>query len=544
MRCVLLLAALPLLSQAPLRVEARELRLQNGARVLVVDRPGLGAFHATLCFRGGAAEEPPELQGATALLARTLYGATMPADLEAPGRGMEEQFTQEDGLREALRVERRRLERGAGSDPRREELEAGLKALEGRRLSPGASSERDLYTTVGGRLTTQVSLDALMASVELPTAHLETFLRTEALRLQALRLSRFPETRAALLAELKDPGRDRGLALLAAAALPSHPYGRDLQGAPGSLEALRWNELRAYARGRLVPERLLLVLVGDLGRTPLQPLLERTLGTLKAQEAPEPALFDQEGDLGNRRLQAQSGHRDRLLVAWRVPPRGHPDFLPLRALLSSLVEGPTSRLHQRLVDRGIAKSIQGHLGAGGSRQTALFVLDLEPSEGVGLLTLEGALQAEILRLQQEPLGPQEWQRLLQQGELSQALDLQAADTLALALARGWAEAGDWRLALTSLDRMARLAPEVLQATARRHLQPARLTEVFLAPEFTTADPLEATATRVLQALARRRLEDPAQIEALVSEALRQLRMLPREDRDRAVRLLQDQVRTP
>ncbi len=544
MRCLLLFAALPLLSQAPLRVEARELRLQNGARVLVVDRPGLGAFHATLCFRGGASEEPPERQGASALLARALYGATLPGDLEAPDRAMEEQLTQEDGLREALRVERRRLERGSGSEARLEELEAGLKALEGRRKAPQATPAGDLYAAGGGRLEARVNLDALLASVELPTAQFEAFLRIETLRLQAMRLARFPEARAAQLADLKDPARDRGLALLAAAALPGHPYGRDLQGSPGSLEALRWSELRAHARTRLVPERLLLVLVGDLGKSPLQSLLERTLGTLKAQEAPEPALFDQEGDLGSRRLQAQAGHRDRLLVAWRVPPRGHPDFLPLRALLASLVEGPTSRLHQRLVDRGIAKSIQGHLGASGSRQTALLVLDLEPAEGVGLLSLEGALQAEILRLQQEPLGTQEWQRLLQQGELSQALDLQAADALALALARGWAEAGDWRLSLTALDRMARLAPETVQATARRHLQPARMTEVFLAPEFTTADPLEATATQVLRTLARRRLEDPAQIEALVSETLRQLRMLPREDRDRAVKLLQDQVRTP
>lgn len=544
MRCLCLLAALPLLSQTPLKVEARELRLQNGARVLMVDRPGLGAFHGTLCFRGGAAEEPPELQGATGLLARTLYGSTLAADLEAPDPALEDQLTQEDGLREALRVERRRLERGAGSEARREELEAGLKALEGRRLPASPAQAQDLYAALGGHLTVQVNLDSLQASVSLPSAHLETFLRTETMRLRALRLARFPETRAALLGELRDPNRDRGLALLASAALPGHPYGRDLLGSPGSLEGLRWSELRAHARGRLVPERLLLVLVGDLGTAPLQPLLERTLGTLKAQEAPEPALFDQEGDLGNRRLQAQAGHRDRLLVAWRVPPRSHPDYLALRALLSILVEGPTSRLQQRLVERGLAKSVQGHLGASGSRQAALWVLDLEPSEGVGLLSLEGALQAEILRLQQEPLGPQEWQRLIQQGELAQALELQAADSLAQALGRGWAEAGDWRHALTALDRMARLAPETLQAAARRHLQPPRMTQVLLAPEFTTTDPLEATAVQVLRALARRRLEDPAQIEALVGETLRQLRMLPREDRDRAVKLLQDQLRTP
>ncbi len=532
-------------AQAPLRVEAKELRLQNGARVLLVERPGIGAFHATLCFRGGAAEEPPEMQGASTLLARTLYAETRAEDLEAPPKDLEEQLTQEDGLRESLRVERRRLERGSSSEARVEELESSLRALEGRRRAKAPLGlDKDLYLSTGGRAQARVSQDALTYSVDLPLSHLDTFLRTEAQRLQSMRLARFPETRAALLAEFKDPARDRGAALLSAAALPGHPYGRDLQGSRGSLEGLRWSELRAYARGRLVPERLLMVIVGDVGATPLVPLLEKTLGALKAQEAPEPALFEQDGDLGNRRLQAQSGARDRLLAAWRVPPRSHPDFLPLRALMICLTEGPSSRLQQRLVERGLAKSASGTLGANGSRQTALFQLDLEPADGVGLASLEGGLQAEILRLQQEPMGPQEWQRLLQQGELAQALEFQSAPALARALALGWAEGGDWRLALTSMDRVAKLAPETLQAVARKHLQPGRLTEAFLAPELAASDPLEALAAQVLRTLARRRIEDPAQIETLVAETLRQLRMLPREDRERSLKLLQDQVKQP
>jgi predicted Zn-dependent peptidase len=483
------------------------------------------------------------MQGASVLLARALYAETHPEDLEAPSKALEDQLTQEDGLRESLRVERRRLERGASSEATVEELEASLKALTGKRQSPRPTTfAQDLYLSLGGRTQARVNQDALTFGVDLPQAHLELFLRTEALRLQALRLARFPEARAALLGELKDPARDRGTALLAAAALPGHPYGRDLQGSPGSLEGLRWSELRAYAKGRLVPERLLMVIVGDVGTAPLLPLLEKTLGSLKAQEAPEPALFDQDGDLGNRRIQAQSGTRDRLLVAWRVPPRSHPDFISLRALLVCLVEGPSSRLHQRLVERGLAKAATGSLGATGSRQTAMLQLDLEPADGVGLASLEGGLQAEILRLQQEPLSPQEWQRLLQQGELAQALELQSAPALARALALGWAEGGDWRLPLSFMERVARLAPETLQAAARKHLQPSRLTEAFLAPELAASDPLEAAAAQVLRTLARRRIEDPAQIESLVSETLRQLRMLPREDRDRAFKLLQDQVK--
>jgi hypothetical protein len=58
--------------------DVQERRLANGIRLLVVERRDLTAFHATLVFRRGRAEEPPALAGATDLLARALYGATWP----------------------------------------------------------------------------------------------------------------------------------------------------------------------------------------------------------------------------------------------------------------------------------------------------------------------------------------------------------------------------------------------------------------------------------------------------------------------------------
>lgn len=538
-----LLALLPLRAQAPLKVEAKEIRLQNGARVLVVERPGTGAFQATLCFRGGASEEPPGLHGANALLARALYGATLPVDLEEATRAQEELAAQEDTLREALRLERKRLERGSGSEARATELEVDLKGLRARRRNGTTPSLlTDLYRSVGGNTQARVGQDALTFSAQLPGDQLEAFLRTETRRLQTLRLARLPEAREELVAHLRSPSRDRGPGLLASAALPGHPYGQDPLGTPSTLESIRTSDLRAFARARLVPDRMLLVLVGEVGSAPLTPLLERTLGTLRAQEAPEPALADLDEEVGERRFQVQSGDRDRLLLAWRVPPRNHPDYLPLRALLGCLVEGPSSRLAQRLVDRGLARSVSGSLGAEGARQLALLQVEVQPADGVGLATLEGAVAAEVLRLQQEPPPLREWQRRVQQADLEAALLLQSPAGLAQGLALAWAETGDWRPLLSLPERLARLGPEAVQAVARKYLVNGQRTVAYLSAELTAFDPVETAAAEVLGALARRRLEDPAQVEAVVSEGLRQLRMLPREDRERTVRLLQDQVK--
>ena len=246
--------------------------------------------------------------------------------------------------------------------------------------------------------------------------------------------------------------------------------------------------------------------------------------------------------MGERRLQVQSGARDRLLVAWRVPPRNHPDHLALRLLTACLAEGPSSRLAQRLVDRGLARSVSASLGATGARQLAMLQVEIQPTEGVGLATLESALAAEVLRLQQEPPPAREWQRRIQETDLDLTLLLQSPGGLAQGLAAAWAEHGDWRPLLTLPERLTHLGPETIQAAARKHLVPAHRTVAFLAAELATFDPVENAAAEVLRTLARRRLEDPAQVEAVVTEGLRQMRMLPREDRERTVRLLQEQVR--
>lgn len=55
------------------------------------------------------------------------------------------------------------------------------------------------------------------------------------------------------------------------------------------------------------------------------------------------------------------------------------------------------------------------------------------------------------------------------------------------------------------------------------------------------NPLETEMSRVLNALAAHRIQDPAQRERLVSEGLRQLRMLNPEERQRTLKLLEAQL---
>lgn len=539
---ILLFTLLGLQGQVPRPTEVQERRLSNGIRVLWVERRNLTAFHATMAFRGGRAEEP--VAGATDLLAGALFGASQPEDVEI-GKASKEWDTllaQEEGLQEALRLAR--LQPSSGSLSQTSGLEAGLQAVKARIQAHRSSTPlSDVYGALGGWQRAETTEDSLMVHTELPQEAFETWCRTEAQRLSILRLSRFSSAKELVLAEARASG-SKPLSLLREAALPSHPYGRNLRDHLPALEALRSSELRAYARRALSPDRMALIVVSGLDLNRLLPVLERHFGSLPTPPGPEASLLPEvPPDLGDRRVQASLGSASCLLVGWRTPPRRQLDHLALRLAAQILGGGRHSRLQTRLVGgKALAQRVELRMDVPGARFAGLLVAELFPAKGHSLEELEGALQNEVLRLQQEPISSEEWQRASAQLEVDYLLTLDEPAKLAAALGRSWAECGDWRQLDLEMQRLKALSPEAVQAAVRTWLIPSHRTTVLLQPAVVnTGDPLEARAARVLQGLAALRVEDLAQREHLVTEGLRQLRMLNPQERLRTVELLEAQL---
>ncbi len=542
----LLTTALALYGQAPHLTEVQERRLANGARLLLVERRGLSAFSGTLVFQGGRAEEPAAAAGATDLLARTLFGTTWPEDL-GPAKNqpdLDALLKQEEGLLESLRLARLRLRRDPAAPTQAPSLEASLESVHLRMEALFSSSPlADLYLARGGRQKAEANADALLAQTELPQESFEFWCRTEAQRLQTLQLSRFSRARTSLMTELHSQG-PQGMALLCGAALPGHPYGRDLLDYLPSLEALRWSDLRAHARRSLRPDRMTIILVGSFSMERVLPVVVHYLGSLPVPPNGEETILPEiTPDLGDRRVQAALGTVPRLLTGWRVPARQHPDHLAVRMAAQLLAGGPSSRLQTRLVrTKGVVRQAQMSLDVPGGRFPGLLVADLLPSDGHSLAEVEGALHSEILHLQQDPIPQDEWLRALAQLEADHLRMEDEPTALARSLGMAWAECGDWRRTELDIQRLRALTPEAIQTAARDWLLPSHRTTVLLEPTpGASQDPVEAELVRVLKALAAVRIADPAQREHLVAEGIRQLRMLSSEERLRTMKLLEAQL---
>lgn len=516
--------------------EVQEVRLANGLRILAVPRPGTGALHARWVVRGGSADTGALPPLAAEALARCLFRPALPADLgQVPE--LEALLAAEEGAYEALRLARLNTAPPGGAGDERETLERRHRAARARLNAALGPVPREH--------TVETGADHLSAGVDLPASDLGAWLQGEALRLRFLGLATFPEVRDRLLEDLDAPGTSRRkvMDVVLSAALPGQPYGRVATASREGLEALGWASLRAWARTLLAPARLNLVLVGDVDLDALRPVLDASLGSL-AVPGPAPT---EERPLrvaeapGARRIQASLAVEPQVVLAWRIPAGSHPDHPALELLAQAWAARLESRFQPP--ERPLAAGMEVACGLPGLRAPGLFLVRLRPAPGKGLAALEEALRTEQLRLQREAFAEEELRRAQRRIEAAQLQVQEGAGALAAALGRAQVQQGDWRAAFRFRTLGRDLTPYEVQAAARAYLVPEQATLALLEPDplLSPQDPLEARLLEVLRHLVQRQVHDPAQVDAILREALRQLRMLTLAEREQTLRQLRSQV---
>lgn len=542
-----------LLTAQSLVPEVQEKRLANGLRILAVARPGTGAVHARLFLRNGSARTGDLPPVAAELLARCLFGP--PLDGEANrDAALAALLKWEEGTYESLRIARIQRSRRAPveTDPDLEDLELlhrqALDSLRARETMPVAS---DPFVGTATQTTLQTEADFIAYGVDLPIVRFELYAHILSSRLKSPLLGRFPIERMRMMAALRTGGDEKQGALNAflATALSGHPYAQVANAPVADVESLTWSAMRGYAGQVVVPGKMVLVLVGDANLQDLLPALERTFGALSpgGEETTERERVTDdllEGS-GVRRLQASVPGGMYLLMGWRVPPVTHPDHPALEVLVQMLGGGHTARLSQSLMgDRRLAKSLAVRLNVPGGKDPNLLLIEAQPEERHGLAELEQSIQSELIRLQRGAFSEGEIRKAQRQVEVGMVMAQEDAAELAQVLGTAACQGGDWRSAFRALSVKRDYTQQEIQAIALKYLLPEQSIVAFYEtdPALMPLDPIERRTGEVLKRILTERLGEPGQVESLVREALRQLRMLPRPQREQTLKLLEGQVK--
>lgn len=254
--------------------------------------------------------------------------------------------------------------------------------------------------------------------------------------------------------------------LLRPLAYKQHPYqwptiGKDLSHiANATLEEVKAFFFRFYA-----PNNAILAVTGNISFEETVALAEKWFGPIPRREVPQRNLPQEPEQTEERRLTVERNvPLDSLFMAYHMCDHRHPDYYAFDILSDLLSNGRSSRLNQRLVqEKQMFSSIDAYIA--GSVDAGLFHICGKPSAGVSLEQAEAAVREELDRLQHEPVGEQELEKVKNKFESTQIFGninyLNVATNLAWFELLGKAEDME-----NEVDRYRSVTAEQLQHVAR------------------------------------------------------------------------------
>jgi zinc protease len=211
-----------------------------------------------------------------------------------------------------------------------------------------------------------------------------------------------------------DPGSRLGEQLSAVQFL-HHPYRLPIIGWRHEIESYTLEDSEDFYRTWYAPNNAVLIVAGDIDAEELRPLAEEYYGVIPAREVPErvrvaepPQQAAREIELRDARVRQPSWVRSYLAPSYSTGASEH--AYALEVLADVLGGTATSRLYRALViEQGLATSA-GAFYRGSAFDLSTFRVYASPRPGVDLDELQAAVEAEIARLEEEPITPEEVER--------------------------------------------------------------------------------------------------------------------------------------
>jgi zinc protease len=243
-----------------------------------------------------------------------------------------------------------------------------------------------------------------------------------------------------------------------------HPYRLHPTGTAASLRALTPSAVRRYHDAEIVRSRLLVVIVGNIGRDQVERAVHTTLGTLPAgsyQWTPPPMFTPapERAALLARELPTN------YVLGYYVGPRpGTHDYAALRIATAILSGRLFAEVRSR---RNLAYAVEAPFVDGSIALGGFYVTTTDPAAALD------AMHTEVLRLQRESVDPAGLHTLVGQFITDYFLKNETNGDQASFLARAELYSGDYHAATRFVSDLTSVTPDEVRSAAQRYMHDTR-----------------------------------------------------------------------
>ncbi len=462
-----------------LHLDVKGHTLDNGLRILILERHGAPIFSACIHYRVGSVNEPTGSTGIAHFIEHLMWKGTRSlgtTDFAAE----KEIMRQKDKVMTQLAEEMRRKEKRQEAI---QELQRQFQELDAKHKKLIISNEIDKIYSENGAVGVNAStfFDWTNYFLSLPSNRFDLWCAIESDIMRYPVFREFYQERNVIQEERRwryetNPGGALYEELVGAAYI-AHPYGRIVIGAMSDLENFMRKQVRDFHTLYYAPNRAVISIVGDVSPDEIIAKIKKHFGAIPRQPDPPPVVTVEPEQRGERRVSVEFDANPQVGIAFHKVEMSHPDQPVFDALAQILSSGRTSRLYRKLVeDLEIATDVWS--GDFESKYPNLYYIFVEPRSPHAVEDIERAVYAELDRLKEEPVSDWELQKAKNRLEANFISSLASNDGLAATI--GFYEVmGDWEYINTILDRWKAVTAEDVTRVVKTYLKKSNRTVAFI-----------------------------------------------------------------
>jgi len=451
----------------------KEYTLDNGLKVLLLERHFAPVVSLYIRFKAGAVEEPGGETGTAHLLEHMLFKGT--ETLGTRDYRKEEKILKEiDRL--AVQIDEEMQKGGKADDARIAEWRERLKVVQQEHTQWVVQDEINaLYSQNGAEgLNASTGYDVTTYMVSLPANRIELWARIESDRVSQPVFRDFYSEREVVREERRQREETQSDGKLMenflSAAFVAHRYGRPIVGWDSDLKYLKKDRVEKFFSTYYCPGNAVVAVVGDINADEVMSTIKKYFGSIPSQEMVPTTMSEEPEQSGERRVEVEFDANPRLLIGYHKPSLPQFNDYVFDVIDILLSGGRTSRLYKVLVEeKQIAVSVSTSNGVPGSRYPNLFTIYATPRSPHTCEELEKEIYEQIDKLKTDSVTSHELAKVKNRFEADFVNSLSSNDGIASQLSYYQVIAGDWRYMEEHRKVVEDITPEDIMKIAGKYL---------------------------------------------------------------------------